>query len=169
MGLDMYAYTINANLVDDNRQTDVEVYKIARKAVGFVEPSDEKLDNMSDDDRRSYWTQKTEADEKARESGVFDPNFAYWRKFNNLHQWMANLYYAKGGASEDFNCNTVRLMNEDLDELCKQAATLKPASGFFWGDEDEMTQEDIDDVQSFITRAREAIHGGKAVFYDSWW
>ena len=169
MGLDMYAYTINAQLVDDNRQTDVEVHKIARKAVGFVELSDEELDSMSDDERRSHWTQKTAAQEAAREGGVFDPNFAYWRKFNNLHQWMANLYYAKGGKSEDFNCTTVRLMKEDLDKLWEEAATLKPASGFFWGSEDEMTQEDIDEVQSFITRAREAINDGKAVFYDSWW
>lgn len=42
---------------------------------------------------------------------------AYWRKFNSLHGWMQDLYFKKGGIDPEFNCNTVRLMPEDLDTL----------------------------------------------------
>jgi len=98
-----------------------------------------------------------------------DTNFAYWRKFNNLHQWMADLYFKKGGQSSSFNCNTVRLMPEDLDRLAAEAKTLKPASGFFWGDEDEMTPEATQEVLEFVEKSRLAIANGKAVIYDSWW
>lgn len=106
-------------------------------------------------------------DGKARD-GV-DTEFAYWRKFNNLHQWMQDLYYRKGGAKESFNCTTVRLMPDDLDKLWDAAPDLKPKSGFFWGDEEEMTQESIDEVRQFVTKARGAISEGKVVIYDSWW
>lgn len=98
-----------------------------------------------------------------------DRDFAYWRKFNNLHQWMESLYYRKGGERTSFNCVTVRLMPDDLDRLEAEASKLSPGSGFFWGDENEMTQGDIDEVNTFIKRSREAIAEGKAVLYDSWW
>lgn len=98
-----------------------------------------------------------------------DKKFAYWRKFNNLHQWMADLYFKKGGQSSSFNCDTVRLMREDLDRLEAEAKTLKPASGFFWGDEDEMTPEATQEVLEFVEKSRLAIANGKAVIYDSWW
>lgn len=106
-------------------------------------------------------------DGKARE-GV-DTEFAYWRKFNNLHQWMADLYYRKGGERESFNCTTVRLMPADLDKLWDSAEHLKPQAGFFWGDEDEMTEELVAEVRDFVTKSRAAIAEGKAVIYDSWW
>lgn len=98
-----------------------------------------------------------------------DRNFAYWRKFNNLHNWMADLYYKKGGKQESFNCTTVRLTSADLDRLWDEAPTLKPASGFFWGDEEEMTEEDTSEVREFVTKSRAAIASGLAVIYDSWW
>lgn len=106
-------------------------------------------------------------DGRARD-GV-DTNFAYWRKFNNLHKWMEDLYYAKGGESSPFNCTTVRLMPEDLDRLWEAAPNLQPAAGFFWGSEDGMTPEDVVAVREFIAKARTAINDGKAVIYDSWW
>jgi hypothetical protein len=98
-----------------------------------------------------------------------DRSFAYWRKFNNLHAWMSKLYFNKGGSSLDFNCNTVRLMPADLDRLWNEARDLAPASGFFWGDQEPMTDEDVQEVRDFVTRARAAIAEGKAVVYDSWW
>lgn len=106
-------------------------------------------------------------DGKARE-GV-DTEFAYWRKFNNLHQWMADLYYRKGGKQTSFNCTTVRLMPDDLDKLWDASPDLKPQSGFFWGDEEDMTPEDVDEVRQFVTKSRAAIADGKVVLYDSWW
>lgn len=98
-----------------------------------------------------------------------DTKFAYWRKFNNLHQWMADLYYRKGGTAMPFNCTTVRLMPDDLDKLLAEAKDLRPASGFFWGSEEEMTDEDVQEVRDFVTKAQAAIAEGKAVVYDCWW
>jgi hypothetical protein len=39
----------------------------------------------------------------------------YWRKHPNLHGWMEALYYAKGGAADSFNCVTLQLTLEDID------------------------------------------------------
>lgn len=96
---------------------------------------------------------------------------AYWRKFNNLHGWMHDLYNEKGGEDPQFNCNNVRLLPEDLDRLeeLAKAKALEPVSGFFFGPEEVMTDEDRDEVLDFISKAREAIAQDKAVFYDSWW
>ena len=41
----------------------------------------------------------------------------YWRKHPNLHGWMEQLYYAKGGAAESFNCVSVAVTADDLDRL----------------------------------------------------
>lgn len=111
-----------------------------------------------------------EKDEQGN-STIEAEELAYWRKFNNLHGWMHDLYVKKGGEDPVFNCNNVRLMPEDLDELEKaaKAKALDPVSGFFFGPEEAMTDEDVEEVMEFIAKAREAINQGKAVFYDSWW
>lgn len=95
---------------------------------------------------------------------------AYWRKFNHLHGWMEQLYRAKGGAKASFNCTTVRLDEKDLDNLMHAIGTDKLAHcpGFFFGGE-EMYAEDVASAVRFIYKARAAIAGGMAVFYDSWW
>lgn len=100
-----------------------------------------------------------------------DTDFAYWRKFNHLHGWMEKLYRHKGGKSEDFNCNTVRLMPEDLDVLESMASmkALAPTAGFFFGGQEEFNDEDKSEVLEFVKRARSAIAEGKVVIYDSWW
>lgn len=41
----------------------------------------------------------------------------YWRKPLNLHGWMERLYHNKGGSNPDFNCNTVLLTPDDIDNL----------------------------------------------------
>jgi hypothetical protein len=92
----------------------------------------------------------------------------YWRKFNALHGWMEQLYRSKKGLRVDFNCTTVRLTNEDLDRLEREANNLQPVAGFFFG-EQTIYPEDLEDVATFIAKAREALAGGKAVYYDSWW
>lgn len=92
----------------------------------------------------------------------------YWRKHPNLHGWMRELYYAKGGTGRDFNCDPLRLTLEDIEAL-EQAirnGALPDTSGFFFGETDGTEQED--DLQ-FITKARAAIENGFAVCYDSWW
>lgn len=94
----------------------------------------------------------------------------YWRKFNALHGWMEQLYRDKGGTGKDFNCNTVRLTDVDLRRLEQDVVNgeLKPVEGFFFGSQ-EIYPEDLESVTDFITKARQALADGKAVFYDSWW
>lgn len=128
MGLDMYAYAINAKAAG-NQQVDLEI------------PESESKDELF-----------------------------YWRKHHDLHGWMHQLYAHKGGASNDFNCNTLRLTADDLDELEKaiQGKALPKTTGFFFGNfppDDESAEMDM----KFINAARQAIADGKAVIYDSWW
>lgn len=94
----------------------------------------------------------------------------YWRKFNALHGWMQDLYKNKGGTSDVFNCNTVRLEEKDLDRLEMDTGNNKlvPINGFFFGSQ-EIFPEDLESVAEFVAKARAAIAEGKAVFYDSWW
>ena len=99
-------------------------------------------------------------------------DFDYFRKFHQLHGWMRRLYAAKGGQSEEFNCNTVRLMPEDIDALERDASgTLPDEEGFFFGNypdngfDDERKRE----LAEFIAKCREAFAEGRAVVYDSWW
>lgn len=95
---------------------------------------------------------------------------SYWRKHHDLHGWMHQLYQCKGGASEQFNLNTVRLTLEDLAELEKAVVNNKlPATyGFFFGDNPPDEESQKHDLE-FIAAAREAIANGDVVFYDSWW
>ncbi len=104
-----------------------------------------------------------------KKSADFNRSFAYWRKLNALHGWMEALYRRRGGKQE-FNCVVIRVMPQDLDQLERDLATgeVKPVEGFFFGAQ-EFTAGDREDVEDFIASAREAIAGGKAVLYDSWW
>jgi len=92
----------------------------------------------------------------------------YWRKFNALHGWMEQLYRSKKGLRVDFNCTTVRLTSEDLDRLEREANTLQPVAGFFFG-EQAIYSEQLESIADFIAKAREALDYGNAVYYDSWW
>ncbi|MCP2041881.1 hypothetical protein L1281_002499 [Neisseria sp. HSC-16F19] len=100
------------------------------------------------------------------EAAQADTQFAYWRKFYQLHRWMEELYYQKGGEDEFFNCRTVRLELEDLDRLECALGTPEFASLGSCGEPDP---EGLEYTKEFIRRSREAIDGGQAVFYDSWW
>lgn len=168
MGLDMYAYALDARLADDEWQTDFPVHKTARRAVGFLDLTDQELNKLDEDGRSNYLNKRYAADAYAKDAGHFDDNFYYWRKFNALHGWMQDLYTKKGGTDSDFNCNTVRLMPEDLQRLRREIPDLKPAEGFFWGRQ-EIEPEDIEELLKFIDKAEQAIADGKAIFYDSWW
>lgn len=92
----------------------------------------------------------------------------YWRKHPNLHGWMQERYYEKGGATADFNCATLELTSEDLDDLeeAVREGALPYTIGSFFGESDGSESED--DL-AFIAKARKAIKGGLTVFYDSWW
>lgn len=103
-------------------------------------------------------------DFKTREAG----EIAYWRKHPNLHGWMEQLYRAKGGTAELFNCVNVQLTAEDLDRLEHDinAGNLPHTEGFFFGESDGT--ECPDDL-AFVASAREALAQGLTVFYTSWW
>lgn len=92
----------------------------------------------------------------------------YWCKHPNLHGWMEQLYRAKGGARECFNCTTVRLELADLDALERAVGTggLPETTGFFFG---KSRPEHAEQDREFIKLARSAIAQGYVVFYDSWW
>jgi hypothetical protein len=128
MGLDMYAYTAPANLIDRDVDFDIDIIDMF--------PGEARLH--------------------------------YWRKHPNLHGWMEELYYAKGGSSENFNCVPVALTSSDLDELelAIRRNTLPITQGFFFGESDGSEAED--DL-AFIEKARKAIADGLDVFYTSWW
>lgn len=92
----------------------------------------------------------------------------YWRKHPDLHGWMQDLYYAKGGTAEMFNCVPVVLTAADLDRLEAdlRAGDLPSTCGFFFGATDgSATEGDL----AFIAKARAAIADGATVYYDSWW
>lgn len=92
----------------------------------------------------------------------------YWRKHPNLHGWMEHLYYEKDGASDVFNCVTVELSVADLDRLetAIRQRSLPETSGFFFGASDGA---EVEDDLAFVSKAREAIAAGLAVYYYSWW
>ena len=94
----------------------------------------------------------------------------YWRKHHDLHGWMENLYRAKGGTKESFNCVPVRLYPQDLDALQTDLlnSALPQTTGFFFGDNPPDADSLSNDLK-FIQAARDAIAAGDAVYYDSWW
>lgn len=91
----------------------------------------------------------------------------YWRKHPNLHGWMENLYRKNGGEAK-FNCQTVFLTADDLDQLEAdvRGKKLPHTEGFFFGDSSiHSPDEDLD----FIKKARVELAEGNHVFYYSWW
>lgn len=92
----------------------------------------------------------------------------YWRKHPNLHGWMEDLYFAKGGSADSFNCVNVLLTSEDLDELERviREKLLPHTTGFFFGESDGTEFED--DLQ-FVAKARQALAAGASIYYTSWW
>ena len=94
---------------------------------------------------------------------------AYWRKFNHLHGWMERLYKEKGG-EDTFNCEVVRLTEEDLDKLEAdwKAGKLTATEGFFFGGGEWYPEYD-EAIAKFLMDARAQLAEGKGVFYDSWW
>ncbi len=92
----------------------------------------------------------------------------YWRKHPNLHGWMENLYYQKGGEAETFNCAPVELTLDDLFilEADIKYGKLPDTDGFFFGESDG---SEVNEDLEFVQAARQAIEEGDRVFYDSWW
>lgn len=94
--------------------------------------------------------------------------FHYWRKHPNLHGWMEQLYYDKGGESDSFNCVNVELDMNDLENLKETIENdeLPQTGGFFFGATDG--SEKKDDLK-FVDEAIQSINEGYRVYYTSWW
>lgn len=102
------------------------------------------------------------------EQNLDSEEFFYWRKHPNLHGWMEQLYYDKGGERDSFNCVPVELDMQDLENL-KEAIEndeLPQTGGFFFGTTDGTERErDLE----FVETAMKAINEGYKVYYTSWW
>ena len=97
-----------------------------------------------------------------------ETEIAYWRKHPNLQGWMEDLYIKKGGTQE-FNCESVSLEEEDIDALERAVNydKLPTTEGFFFGDEADQHYKKQD--LQFIQDARKALENGLRVEYSSWW
>lgn len=129
LGLDQYAYSIAAEYLKDQPDTD------------FV---------LGDPDRGKQL------------------KFAQWRKHPALEGYMERLYRSKGGKQDIFNCCSVRITLDDLDDLEIHVVdqTLPYTKGFFFGsDQPEDRHQDF----TFIQDARRLLQEGKAVWYRSLW
>lgn len=171
MGLDMYAYTAQADLVGDD-QVDIDITARAMARAGFSVMDDETFDSLNQTEKSAYWARRDQALEKCKEEGLLNTDFAYWRKFNILHGWMERLYREKGGTQESFNCTTVRLDPADLDRLeadARSGENLPVTKGFFFGGDEAFDVEDREEILNFIERAGEAQDAGLVVLYNSWW
>lgn len=93
----------------------------------------------------------------------------YWRKHPDLHGWMRDLFYDKGGKSEtSFNGDVVFLTVKDVENL-KTAIIeekLPYTSGFFFGESD-VSQKDADFEE--IDKMLNALEKGSLIYYTSSW
>lgn len=108
--------------------------------------------------------------EFVNENGETERNeIAYWRKVNWLQGWMNDLYVEKGG-TEQFNCESVYLTEDDLVRLEQDIINNKiaPREGFFYGVQ-EISDDSKQYTLSFIADALNAVRLGDKVYYYSWW
>lgn len=111
---------------------------------------------------------KRETDFQEEIANVETEDLAYWRKHPNLHGFMQELYYSKGGTKSTFNCAPVLLNEEDIKNLAMALANdeLPETSGFFFG---KSSGEEYSEDLKFCQDALNAIKEGYSVYYDSWW
>ena len=95
---------------------------------------------------------------------------AYWRKHNALEGYMCDLFRSKGGDGE-FNCRTLPLNNDDLNELEEtiNKKELPETEGFFFGNDTSQDEECNAQDKQFIDDARKALYDGWEIEYTSWW
>lgn len=93
----------------------------------------------------------------------------YWRKYPDVHGWMKNLFFDKGGVTtSDFNHDVVFLTVEDAENLKTAIVeeTLPTTSGFFFGDsEGRLKENDLEKVDLML----DALSKGSSIYYTSSW
>ena len=95
--------------------------------------------------------------------------FRYYRKHNQLHGWMEQLYKEKGGDNEDVNLSKIRLNETDLNKLKKDVRLgLPDAQGFFWG---HLTIDKAVKMEYYdlIKECKDKIKDGYVIYYNSWY
>ena len=118
-------------------------------------------------DMYAYRTKETPAEEVDFNVKNEEP-IHQWRKHPNLHGWMEELYYQKGGAEDSFNCVNVQLTKDDLLKLRSDIEDnlLPYTEGSFFG---MTTGEEKEDDLEFIDKALKDIDEGYTIYYSSWW
>lgn len=98
----------------------------------------------------------------------------YWRKHPDLHGYMEDLYYKKGGEDQVFNCSRLILDKEDVEELLEKikrqvagSNEFETTEGFFFGEtDDEYWKEDVEVFEKLL---KETDWDKETVYYSSWW
>ncbi len=100
---------------------------------------------------------------------------ADWRKHPNLHGWFEQRWRAETHSSEEFNCKDYCLDEEDIVECIEavKSNSLPHTEGFFFGDEDEWSeeereeqkQEDLEILEDALQRKRK----GQTLVYSAWY
>ena len=119
-------------------------------------------------DQYAYVSENGKHDDDSRD-------IAYWRKHNRLQGWMKHKYIDNGG-KEEFNCVSVELTLDDIEQLdvVINNRMLPETGGFFFGSDSYSNYEDKqygykDDDLKFIENARDELNKGNKVFYNCWW
>ena len=99
----------------------------------------------------------------------------YWRKHPDLHGWMENLFYVKGGESDSgFNHDIVFLTKDDVLSLKSdiESKKLPQTTGFFFGssyaDEEDIKWRNEHDMKC-IEDMLKALENGDSIYYSSSW
>lgn len=109
-------------------------------------------------------TGEIEIDEKYKMEEI-----KYYRKFNALHGLLNDLYLKRGGC--DMNCVLVNVSLFDI-RLIKESClnkTLKPQEGFFWGNQEPVSDEEYEDLYALAVEMEELDSEGWYVAYCGGW
>ena len=140
MGLDMYAYTANADLVGDDRLNPK-----------LCDPTTGKHRNDVDADF-AYWCK-------------FNHLHGWMER---LYRSLGGEGPFNCDPIRLLESDIDQLEADLNATLSGERDALPATEGFFFGGP-EVHEEDIEDLRKFIAKSREAMANGLAVIYDSWW
>ena len=109
-------------------------------------------------------TGEIETDEKY----VFE-EIKYYRKFNALHGLINDLYLNRGGV--DLNGILININLYDINLIKEHCLnkTLKPQEGFFWGQQDPVTDEEYSELLEVVGEMETLIGEGWIIGYCGDW
>lgn len=109
-------------------------------------------------------TGEIETDEKYVQEEI-----KYYRKFNALHGLLNDLYLNRGGV--DMNCALVNVGLYDINLIREHclSKTLKPQEGFFWGQQDPVTDEEYSELLELVEEMESLIGEGWIIGYCGDW